>query len=140
MVSLLDIAPASEELSVAGVTVAVSALSGRAIADIMRRFPTITMLIAGKADKIDPNSLFEIAPNAVAAVIAAGVGSLGDEKIEEHAATLSFDQQLLFLEAIFRVTMPGGLRPFAERLKRMGFRMPSSGTEESPSGKEADTT
>lgn len=136
MVSLLDIAPATETVSVAGKDIPVFAISAKSVASIMRRFPEVAMLLSGKAEMVDTNSFYDLAPNAIAAVIAAGVGSPDSKEFEEKAATLSLDQQLDLLEAILRLTIPGGLRPFAEKLQRMGV---VASRVEGPSGKGVDT-
>lgn len=114
MVGLLDIAPQSEK--VAGVDV--TGVSIKGIISLIGRFPELKAMLSGQ--RVDAETMQKLAPDAVAAIIAAGCGSPGDPKAEDIAATMGLERQLDFIEAIIRMTMPGGFGPFVARLEKLG--------------------
>jgi len=114
MVGLLDIAPQSE--TVAGATV--KGLSLRALVSLIGRFPEIKDMLGGGKPNMD--GLTKFAPEAVAAIIAAGTGSVDDREVEKVAADLGLEVQMDFLEAIWRLTLPGGFGPFVYILEKLG--------------------
>lgn len=117
MASLLDIAPAGRTVPVRGTDVAVTGVSAAGLATLLRRFPTLLAALSGGT--LSAESLAEAAPEALAAVIAAGTGSPGDAKAEAVAATLSASEQLDLLSAIITETMPGGVEDFVRRLESL---------------------
>lgn len=138
MVSLLDIAPATGKVSVAGGDVDVIALSAKQLAAILGRFPTLYNLFAGRQPGIE--EVIEFAPDAVAVFIAAGTGHLGESNHEEAASRLGIDDQSKLLEAILKITLPGGSGPFVARLKAMGLIQEARRQQAAmPSGKDQDT-
>jgi len=54
--------------------------------------------------------------NAIGPIIAAGCGHLGDERYEQHASTLSVEDQFKLVTAIYRLTFPNGLAAFIEAM------------------------
>lgn len=114
MVGLIDIAPATEQ--VAGVTV--YGVSARGIAHLLATFPELRKLMSGVA--VEAEALIALAPDAVAAIIAAGVGKPGDADTEALADRLPVDAQADFLGTILRLTMPKGVGPFVEKLTALG--------------------
>ncbi|HDZ74372.1 MAG TPA: hypothetical protein ENH55_16735 [Aurantimonas coralicida] len=135
MVGLIDIAPAVETVPVGDKDVAVYGVSVHGIADLLRRFPELSKLFTGKLDK--PEHLIDLGPDIVVAIIAAGTGAPGDNAAEDVARRLGVEVQIAFLDAILRLTMPGGLGPFAERLARLGvlFGVEDDKPGAAPSGK-----
>jgi hypothetical protein len=113
MVGLIDLAVASEEVS----GVKVFGMTARGVAHVLSKFPELRKVMSGV--KVDPEDLMRSAPDAVSAIIAAGVGRPGDADTENLADNLPFDVQAEFLAAIFRLTMPNGAGPFVEKLKAM---------------------
>ena len=113
MVGLVDIAPAVETVPVGDLEVAVYGVSVHGIADLLRRFPELRKLFMGKLDKAE--HLIDLGPDIVVAIIAAGTGAPGDKPAEDVARRLGIEAQIAFLDAILRLTMPGGLGPFVER-------------------------
>lgn len=118
MTGLLDIAPASEVVNVRGSEVTVSAISITDIAAILKRFPDVRKVLAGR--NITVESLFELVPEAIIAVIAAGAGHAGNEEAEKKVASLSIDDQFALLTAIFKITFREGVGPFVARLRALG--------------------
>lgn len=118
MVGLLDIAPASTEVAIAGQNVAVFAINARGIALLLKRFPELRMILTGK--DIDQSKLVELFPDALEAIIAAGLGAPGDLALEERADKLGIGDQAALIAAIWKQTFPNGVGPFMEELERMG--------------------
>jgi len=122
MVSLIDIAPLTEKVSVRGQEIEVRGVSAEGIAFLIRRFPEVGELISGsRAGKtVDFASLQAVVPKAVVAIIAAGCGFPGNEKAEKSAASLSLDEQVDLFNAIVRLTLPNGVGPFVQKLAALG--------------------
>jgi hypothetical protein len=116
MVGLIDIAPATEQ--VAGVTVYGVSLGG--VARLLGRFPELRRIMSGV--ETAPDDLFAMMPDALAAIIAEGVGT-PDADGEQLASRLSIDLQVEFLAAIMRLTMPKGVGPFVEKMVGLGLAL-----------------
>jgi hypothetical protein len=114
MADLLDIAPSTalEVVKINGKRIVVRGLHGDAIASIVARFPELGLLLGGGAN-IGPR-LIERFGGAIGPIIAAGCGHLGEEKYEQHAATLLVEDQLKLLKAIIGLTFPNGVTSFVE--------------------------
>lgn len=140
MATLLDIAPVSELIPVPGKggtkqDVEVFGVSAEGIAYLFNKFPEIRMLMTGKT--LEKDKLAKLAPAAIAAIIAAATGSPGDKKAEAVAARLPLESQMDILDATVRLTMPGGIGPFAERLTSLAAMLGAS--ESDLTGTEAVT-
>ena len=118
MTSLLDIAPSSETVDINGQKVSVYGVSAKGIASLLGRFPELRALMSGR--QVDPEKLMSMGGDAVAAILAAGTGSPGDEEAERIAGLLSVEQQADLMESILRLTLPRGVGPFVEKLGKMG--------------------
>lgn len=139
MATLLDIASVSEFVSVPGPKgktqdVEVFGVSAEGIAVLFNRFPEIRMLLTGKS--LEKEKLAKMAPPAIAATIAAATGMPGDKKAEAVAARLPLESQMAILDAAVRLTMPGGMGPFVERLTSLAAML---GASENHTDTEADT-
>jgi hypothetical protein len=66
--------------------------------------------------EVQADQLLAIGGDAVAAIIAAGCGSPGDNAAETVAGSLSLGIQADLLAAILRLTLPKGVGPFVEKL------------------------
>lgn len=114
MKRLLDIAPdgaTKNSVAVSGGEVEISKLSAKKITGILARFPVVGQLLDGK--KPETSKLVEIGADAVAAVIAAGCGYVGDEmeRAEAFASELPIEDQLKLVEAIARLSLPKVVGP-----------------------------
>jgi hypothetical protein len=114
MTGLLDIAPQRTSVEVLGHTLEVGGVTVRGIADLLRRFPELLTLFGGGASPA--GAIVAAAPDLVAAVIACGLGHMGDAQQEAAAAQLPAEAQAELLGAILRLTMPSGVGPFVEKL------------------------
>jgi len=114
MADLLDIAPSTavEVVKIDGNRIIVNGLHADAIASIVARFPELGLLLAGGAN-MGPR-LIERLGSAIGPIIAAGCGHPGDEKYEQHAATLLVEYQLRLAKSIIGLTFPNGLTAFVE--------------------------
>ncbi|HZT26497.1 MAG TPA: hypothetical protein VFA57_12395 [Pseudolabrys sp.] len=127
MVSLLDIADQQKTVTIRGKDVAVFGISAQDIVYLFRKFPELRLLMSGKQADLTPETLLELAPGAVAAAIAAGTGSAGDEQAEAVAARLGLGEQLDLLAAIFELTFPQGVGPFVAKLDALGLLKSAEG-------------
>lgn len=125
MAGLLDIAPAVEAVEIRGNAVDVYGVSVKGIAYLLQRFPELRMMMSGKS--VDPEALLAVGGDAVAAIIAAGTGYPGDKQAEEIAGKLALDEQADLLAAIVKLTMPGGIGPFVQKLNGLGLVLSAEG-------------
>lgn len=117
MTSLLDIAPACQLVKIGEGEVECYGISAKGLVSLMTRFPDLRRMMTGV--EVTTEALLALAPEAVAAVIAAGTGHVDEPDHEAAAERLSIDIQADLLEAILRITMPGGARPLADKLARL---------------------
>jgi hypothetical protein len=120
MVGLIDIAPSIDSVYVQGSSVAVHGISAKGVAHLLGPFPELRKLMSGQ--EVEAEQLMTMGGDAVAAIISAGCGYSypGDEKAEAIAGTLAIDAQANLLAAVVRLTLPGGLGPFVEKLTALG--------------------
>jgi len=116
MADLLDIAPSTavEAVTIGSHRIEVHGLHADAIASIAARFPNLVALLVGGDNMV--SRLIGQFGNAIGPIIAAGCGHLGDEKYEQHANTLSVEDQFKLVTAIYRLTFPNGLAAFIEAM------------------------
>lgn len=130
MVSLTDITPSVRTVSIRGAEVQVPGVSIKGITYLLSKFPQVQALLEGKDVALDAAFVMDVAPDAMAAIIAAGTGSPGDPAAESVAASLTLGEQLDLVEAILEVTMPQGIHPFVERLTALTRAVGGSDSEE----------
>jgi len=118
MRGLLDIAPRVSAVPVAGGEVDVCGVSVRGIAHLLAKFPALQSLLSGR--QVDAEKLIAVAPDAIAAIIAAGCGQPGDAEAEAVADRLPIEDQAALISAILKLTMPKGVGPFVEMLNGLG--------------------
>ena len=116
MKTLLDIADTTRAVTIGDDEIEVRGVSARGVIAILRRFPAFGALVNGKAGDLDAQTLIDHAPDAVAALIAAGAGFPGNDQAEAKADGLPAPVQIDLLEAIVSLTLPEGLDPFLDRL------------------------
>jgi hypothetical protein len=130
MVSLLDIGDATEEVTVRGKSLTITGVSAKGVLVLLDRFPEVRKLLTNFGKDVKAKDLLELAPEAIACVIACASGSPGNKKAEAVAASLGVGDQLEILEATLRLTFPQGLGPFVAKLDRLA----SSGNVPGASG------
>lgn len=108
MPSLLDVAPpeiAAQEFPVRGVKLQLRGVIAADWAVLYGRFPDLRRVVTGKVDGTE-SPVQMVA--AQAALIAAGLGQLGDPDIERSAmSNLTGDEQRGITETILRLSLPG---------------------------------
>lgn len=119
MAGILDILAPTEAVTIRGTAVEVRGLAFTDLVGILRRFPAAASLLTG-GEGVEVGDLLAAGPAIVGAVLAAACGHAGDAAVEEHCARLDLEAQAALLEPVLRLTFPGGLAPFAERLAAMG--------------------
>lgn len=128
MADLLDLAPASEFVTVRGIQIETPGVSAKGLARLLSRFPDFRALVTGA--QFETDKLLELGGDTVAAIIAAGIGHPGEAKYEKAAEALTLGEQADLLDAIKRVTMPQGIGPFVAKLSKL-----ADITNENESGK-----
>jgi len=111
--SLLDIAPQHELVPVGKEKLKVVGVSAEGVLALFKRFPDMGAWFKGG---LKPEMMVKAAPEAIAAIIAAGCGTPGNEGAEAVARALPIETQLDVLEAIGRLTFKNGFGPFVERM------------------------
>lgn len=121
MASLLDVAgtAAPRQVEIRGVLVDVPGVSVAGLAILMRRFAAVRDMLSGREVALTLDTLFDLGPEVVAAVLAAGTGKPGDADTEALAAALTLDEQLELGQAVFEATFPKGPASFFGRLQAM---------------------
>ncbi len=112
--NLADLAPMHEDVPIGDSFLRVHGISANIGLAIFKRFPKILGMMTG--DGFNLGTFVSVAPDAVAALIAAAAGDSGDEKAEQAAAALALETQFDILEAVGRLTFTKGFAPFAERI------------------------
>jgi len=117
MADLLDIAPATSSEAVTigdGRSVDVRLLNANDVAGLLARFPNLLSVLVGGL--LDVATMMASGGQAIAAVIAAGCGHLGDEKAEAFAGSFTIEDQAKLIDTIFRLSFPNGLSPVWQAL------------------------
>ena len=119
MVGLVDIAPITSSVTIRGQDITITGVSARGIALLLARFPELRAVMTGREVALD--DLLKLGGDVIAAIIAAGTGSPGDNDAEQAADNLTLEEQADLLAAIVEFTLPRGLGPLVERLSRLGL-------------------
>lgn len=116
--SLADIANLGEEVEVGdGKKATVKGISAKGCLLLLIRFPDLQKWLTGKS--VSVGDIVIQAPEAIAGIIAAGMGQPGDSEAEELASNLPVEMQTDMVEAIYRQTFRSGFGPFALQLMRL---------------------
>jgi len=115
--NLTDLAPMFEDVPIGSSFLRVKGISAKTGLEIFQRFPKMLGLIG---QGFDLGTFLSVAPEAVAAIIAASTGNLGNAAAEEAAAGLAVETQFDILEAIGRLTFKSGFGPFVKRIMALG--------------------
>lgn len=135
MVGLLDIGETTTLVEIRGQQLGISGIPLEGLVALLSRFPDLRKILDRRASEIDPEEMLKLAPEIVAAVIAAGIdeGEAADPKNEKLrakrekvAASLGVGEQLTVISAIFKATFPQGVGPFVEGLAALSSGSPVS--------------
>ena len=121
---LADLAPMSEDVPIGDSFLTVHGISAKDGLAVFQRFPKIVGMVSKEGFNL--GSFLSVAPDAVAAIIAAACGDLGNEDAEAAAGNLSVETQFDILEATGRLTFSKGFAPFAQRIMALAEKAPSA--------------
>jgi hypothetical protein len=115
-IGLLDLVAKREKVAVNGngEYFEVRGVSAQDVAALLVKFPALEKIFMGRGISID--DLRTLAHDCIGSIIAAGVGKLGDEEVENAANALPLEFQADLIQAIGRATLPSGFGPFANRV------------------------
>lgn len=116
MSSLLDLAPLKRTVRLRGVDVEVVGIAAQDIPYLLDRFAVLGKLAAEGRFTLD--ELATAAPDALAALFACGIGARGDPEVEARARTLKLGEQAALFAAIVEVSLPDGIGPFVEIVRK----------------------
>lgn len=123
MAGLPQLGSLRKAVTVRGSTVDVRGVSARGIMQLLNRFPEFQSLIGGRApQQITGETIIQLVPDAVCAIIAIGLGANepdAQREAEAWADELGAEEQLDLLTAILSLTMPSGFGPFAQKLQAL---------------------
>jgi|ERR1700687_1294608 len=120
MTGLRDIAPLSEKVAIRDFELELRGLDVGDIAYLLQRFPTLRKTFGDwTGPDFNAQAVAALGNEIVGVLIACASGGQGDEAEEKGAAALSLGEKLDVIEVIMRLTAPGGVVPFAEKLSRM---------------------
>jgi hypothetical protein len=120
-VSLLDLAPLKRTVRLRGVDVDVVGIAAQDIPYLVGRFSVLGRLAAEGRFGLD--ELAAAAPEALAAILACGIGARGDEAVEARAKELKLGEQAALFAAIVEVSLPDGPGPFLDALRKLGLSL-----------------
>lgn len=146
MTDLTDIAPAAEKVAVgnSGKHIECVGISGRSLVVLLNRFPSLKEAIFSRMQDVELNTataaktLMDEAPDAIAAIIAAGTGNAGDAKQEAAADAFPIELQFDLMTGILKATMPSGVGPFLVKLMNWFGGISDSFPKRPPIGSVAD--
>lgn len=146
MPSFVDIAPLRETVTVRGLEFEVRGVGLEDLAVILHRFPELAGLLpkatapGAPAPVVDVRSIIALGPQIVAWLIACATGKAGDEKEEKALLGLALGEQVAFIEAIVRLSLPGGgLTPLIATFTRMMQGADDGALANGAAGKVPDT-
>lgn len=117
---MVDIVELEYSVEIRGKNYETPGLKLRALGKLLVRFPEVRKQI--ETGKFDLEALLELSDEAIAAVIAAGLGKIGDKKTESWAARLSLGEQAELLFSVYNATVgPKGVGPFVQLLAAVGM-------------------
>lgn len=121
--ALLSVAPKhTETVELNGVSVDIFPVSLMSVAKILRRFPEAIQVLIGEHQKPEL-AIVNCGPEAVAAIIAAGMGKVNDIETEVKISQLPDEWQAELLGEIVRITMPDGLEQWMGKFLAVAQKM-----------------
>lgn len=131
MSTLRDLAPLARTVRLRGVDVEVTGIAAQDIPYLLDRFAVLGKLASEGRFTLD--ELAAAAPDALAALFACGIGARGDPEVEARARALKLGEQAALFAAIVEVSLPDGVGPFVENLRKLGLTLKTILPAEAPS-------
>ena len=140
MTTFLDIADETRTVAIGSAEVPVSGLSADAIARLFRRYPDVQTVLFGGGIPVD--TIAEVGPAAIAAIVASGLGYPDSPEAEAKAGRLPLHLQVKILRDVMDMTWPGALDPLVEKLEGIaaGYRSAIAKSSSGDSEPERATT
>jgi len=129
MVSLVDIGPLRDKVTIRNQVVETQGASAAVIFELLADSDELRRIFAERSLEGDMvMSLIQKAPLAIAQLIAAGTGKMGDAPTIEYAfRELTAGEQYDLVKSILGMTFPRGLRSFVEELTALARRAEERG-------------
>jgi len=118
MVSLADLVPQSEAVTVRGTELSVSAVTAFGLAALIRDFPDVAKILDGKV--ASPMAFLNEMPQVAVALMAHGLGVADRPQEVAAIARLGAGDQAAILAAVLRLTSPEGIGPFVSLIEALG--------------------
>lgn len=130
-ISILDIAPLTEEVTIRGKKFPVWGITAEALLFLITNFPEIMAMFSGRAESLQAGDVLAASPHVVAAVISVGLLEretyatsqdwLKDiKKMMPKARSFSVSEQLNCVTKILALTFTEGTGPFVEQINALG--------------------
>lgn len=117
MVSLVDLAPIKETITVRGKEFELQGVPAIVIVDLLIEFPELRRIFAEKELRPDElSALITGSGRLTGAIIAAANGEYGNDEAMGIAARLPPGDIVKFIPAILRLTFPQGIQAFIEEV------------------------
>ena len=116
--SLMDLPPKKVVVSLARGDIEVGGLSAEDVVGLMEKHVALQKYMMRVP--VTVAEIFQSAPSAIAAIIAAGCGERGNVLAEQAAASLTIEEQSEILEGIAGCTFTRGFGPFVRRIGKLG--------------------
>lgn len=116
MVSILDIAPVGENVTIGGKEWPVHGLSITDLRDMMVAFPDAGALLG---EGVNAGTLLARAPDLVAAAICLSLGFKGTKEERESVSRWPAGEQVKVLNVIIKLSAPDGVGPFVELVQSL---------------------
>lgn len=113
MPSFVDVVALKEAIEIRGVEIEVQGLGIDAIGEMMVPEELQRAIVGAKFSLI---ALLQVAPVSIRRLLCAAIGKKGDAREEEAVANLNAEDQIALIEALIRVSFPGGVSPFVDRV------------------------
>lgn len=117
MVSLLDIAPLTEQVPYRGQKILVRGVTALEVVKLLQDFPQLRRVIADKGlNDTDLQSLIAGVPRLYGQIVACACDQADDEAVVAAAMGMMPGEVVAFLQTISRLTFPQGLKSFLDGL------------------------
>lgn len=119
MSTLLELVNVTRTVKVGELEIEIHGISAEGFINLLTKYPVLMKAMSGGTP--DTAEIMKVAPEAVAAFIAAGCGYTNDAKAIKVAASLGVNAQLDLASEIIKATFPSGVGPFVARLEGLGL-------------------
>ena len=113
MVSLRDIGPLTRPVTIRDKIFNVTGITAHGLVVLMDRFPPVRKMLASRGTSgVTVDDIVHLAPDALAAVVAAGLGDPGNPELEKDAQDLMIGEVAEIVAMMLEITFSKGLAHF----------------------------